>query len=457
MAKFCTRCGRQCLDKDMICPACGQMLAVDGVAMKQTKTQTSKGKMWIIIGLVVAMIIGLLVVGSLFGVGGVSRQQSDADIAVLGGEATYNRREKINDSMIDVFYTVEAQKDLLDYTYECQLRYVKTELGWSLTEKEMKLLDYKWKLAGTTWESEENGTYGNTKKYSFYIKSISKDDITVQYRIQDIRTNEVEEGEEYTYLDRLTDLSYIYIEDDGLISGGDIRIESDEIPIHFAINFSEMRICYSKNLLLGFSSMTKVQGDELLFESDEDEEIEENLNQDIEMETTTHADSVTQREESIVEENDSDSREELDSTVYFELDGKKMEFPCTLKEFEKSFPLQDNIKQLSARESAYAKLKNYIVEICVENRTNETQKKKNLSVTGIYVNESNSVDFSTIRGLKFGMLLEDVEDALQGVQYEYSYDHDGYEYYSFEYGAATFILGGYGGEVQYIAISSLDK
>lgn len=289
MAKFCTRCGKQCSEHDLICPACGQMLSSGGMVMKQTQSQASKSKVWIIIAVVMIIIVGLFVIASLagrfLGVGGVSRQQSDADVAMLSGEYTYNRTEKVNDSIIDVFYKVDAQKELLDYTYECQLRYVKMKSGWELTEKEMKLLDYEWKLAGTTWESEENGTYGNTKKYSFHIKSISKDDITVQYLIQDIRTNEIEQGETRTHLDKLTELAYIYIEDDGLIAGGYIDIESEEIPIHFAINFSEMCICYSKNLMLGFGTMTKVEREGALFDTSPSGLVEEEVNEDVDGDT----------------------------------------------------------------------------------------------------------------------------------------------------------------------------
>lgn len=319
MAKFCTRCGKQCSDYDMICPTCGQMLSSGGMVMKQTKSQASKSKIWIIITAVMIIIVGLWIIASLaerlLGVGGVSRQQSDADVAMLGGEYTYNRTEKVNDSIVDVFYKVDAQKELLDYTYECQLRYVKMESGWELTEKEMKLLDYEWKLVGTTWESEENGSYGNTKKYSFHIKSISKDDITVQYLIQDIRTNEIEQGEARAHLDKLTELAYIYIEDDGHIAGGDIDIESEEIPIHFAINFSEMCICYSKNLMLGFRSMTKVERGEALFDTSSDDTVEEETD-----------DTVQENE---IERNVSDN---VWGNLFIEYDGINISLPCTIDE-----------------------------------------------------------------------------------------------------------------------------
>lgn len=38
MAKFCTRCGKQCLDNAMICPGCGQMLSASGITYPNNST-----------------------------------------------------------------------------------------------------------------------------------------------------------------------------------------------------------------------------------------------------------------------------------------------------------------------------------------------------------------------------------------------------------------------------------
>jgi len=308
--KFCTRCGKRCSDSDMICPVCGQMLSSTGI--KEEQKRTSKNSTKIILVILAIIITGITVCGImtvmlLSSRSGVSREQSDADAAMLEGDHTYSRTEKVNDDIVDIFYEIDTKNDLADYTYECQMRYAKNGSTWNLVEKQMKLLDYEWTIAESNWEREEKGI-NISRNYAVYIEKISQDSITIQYIIQD-STGEVKQGEETAHLDKMTDEnSNIYIDEDGTLNGT-VWLESETIPLELGLYFYEMAICYRDSMMTTMNPFTRIGQTGPLI--DKTNNTEENINEERQ------------------EENVFINTQKKDDSLYIKYNEKKLSLPCT--------------------------------------------------------------------------------------------------------------------------------